>query len=314
MNTQVKHILDEIKKVMIGKDDKIARVLMALLAQGHILIEDVPGVGKTTLALAFSKAIGLDYNRTQFTPDIVPSDIVGFSMYNKDTGKFEYRQGAVICNLFLADEINRTSSKTQSALLEVMEEGQTTVDGVSHKLPQPFIVIATQNPAGTAGTQLLPSAQLDRFMVKMEMGYPDFEGQVEILRDRQLENPIEHIREAAKRKDILSMQQQVKEVHAAEEILTYITRLAVASRQHTMVSLGISPRGALAVLRMAKARAFMEGRDYVIPQDVQEIFVDVCSHRLVLNSKAKISDKNGADVLREVLETVQIEADMQEKK
>lgn len=314
MNKKINEILEEIKKVIIGKDDKIARVLMALLAEGHILIEDVPGVGKTTLALAFSKALGLAYNRTQFTPDVVPSDIVGFSMYNKETGAFEYREGAVSCNLFLADEINRTSSKTQSALLEVMEEGQVTVDGVSHVLPAPFMVIATQNPAGAAGTQLLPNAQLDRFLVKMEMGYPDFESQVEILRGRQTVNPIDYVKEVVTTEEILSMQQEVRQIYAAEEILDYITRLAAATRENAMVALGISPRGALAVLRMAKARAYVEGRNYVVPEDVCDIFYDVCGHRILLGSKAKISDKDEKDVLKEVLEKEEIETGLWEKK
>ena len=311
---KVQEILDEIKKVIIGKDEKIARVLMALLAEGHILIEDVPGVGKTTLALAFSKALGLDYNRTQFTPDVVPSDIVGFSMYNKESGQFEYRQGAAFCNLFLADEINRTSSKTQSALLEVMEEGQATIDGVSHELPKPFVVIATQNPVGTAGTQPLPSAQLDRFLVKMEMGYPDIESQIEILRDRQKENPINGVKAVVTGEEILAMQQEVRQVYAADEILSYTTRLAAATRENLMITLGVSPRGAIAVLRMAKAYAYITGRDYVVPEDVSAVFKDVCTHRILLNSKAKISDKTAVDVLQEVLDQVVIEAGLWEKK
>lgn len=314
MNNKINEILNEIKKVIIGKDDKIARVLMALLAEGHILIEDVPGVGKTTLALAFSKALGLSYNRTQFTPDVVPSDIVGFSMYNKENGQFEYKEGAVSCNLFLADEINRTSSKTQSALLEVMEEGQMTVDGISHLLPSPFMVIATQNPAGAAGTQLLPNAQLDRFLVRMEMGYPDFESQIEILRGRQKANPIDGVREVVTTEEILAMQQDVRNTYVDEKILNYITRLAAATREHSMVSLGVSPRGARAVLRMAKARAFVLGRDYVVPQDVCDVFFDVCGHRILLGSKARISDKQEKDILQEVLENEVIEPGLWEHK
>ena len=314
MNNKINEILNEIKKVIIGKDDKIARVLMALLAEGHILIEDVPGVGKTTLALAFSKALGLSYNRTQFTPDVVPSDIVGFSMYNKENGQFEYKEGAVSCNLFLADEINRTSSKTQSALLEVMEEGQMTVDGISHLLPSPFMVIATQNPAGAAGTQLLPNAQLDRFLVRMEMGYPDFESQIEILRGRQKANPIDGVREVVTTEEILAMQQDVRNTYVDEKILNYITRLAAATREHSMVSLGVSPRGALAVLRMAKARAFVLGRDYVVPQDVCDVFFDVCGHRILLGSKARISDTQEKDILQEVLENEVIEPGLWEHK
>lgn len=314
MQTKANDILNEIKKVVIGKDEKIARVLMAILAGGHVLIEDVPGVGKTTLALAFSKALGLDYNRTQFTPDVVASDIVGFSMYDKESGRFTFREGSVFCNLFLADEINRTSSKTQSALLEVMEEGQVTVDGQTCVLPKPFTVIATQNPAGSAGTQLLPNAQLDRFLIRLTMGYPDFDSQIEILRDRQTGNPIDTVENAVSAKELLSMQQQAAAVHTADELLAYITRLAEASRSHPMVTLGISPRGAIAVLRMAKACAFVEGRDYVLPKDVQDVFVDVCGHRILLGSRAKVSEKSAEDILREILEKEEVESGMWEKR
>ncbi|MGN0659798.1 MAG: AAA family ATPase [Emergencia sp.] len=314
MNSKINAVLEEIRKVIIGKDEKIARVLMALLAEGHVLIEDVPGVGKTTLALAFSRALGLEYNRTQFTPDVVPSDIVGFSMYNRETGQFEYRKGAVFANLFLADEINRTSSKTQSALLEVMEERQATVDGVSHAMPRPFMVIATQNPAGSAGTQFLPGAQLDRFLIRLEMGYPDFQSQVEILRGRQKENPLEHVQKVLSAEDILQMQKEIQNIHTAEEILQYITALAAATREHPMVALGVSPRGAISVLKMARARAYTEGRDYIIPEDVADIFIDVCGHRIVLNARARVSDRTAADVLAEILEKTEAEQGLREKK
>lgn len=273
MQTKVNDILEEVRKVIVGKDEKISRVLMAILAGGHVLLEDVPGVGKTTLALAFSKTLGLDYNRVQFTPDVVASDIVGFSMYEKESGSFNFRKGAIFCNLFLADEINRTSSKTQSALLEVMEEGQVTADGQTYQLPKPFTVIATQNPAGSAGTQLLPNAQLDRFLIRLEMGYPDFASQVEILRDRQAGNPIDSLKEAVTAEELRQMQEWAGKIYASDEILEYITRLSAASREHQEVTLGISPRGSLAVLRMAKACAFVNGRDYVFPKDVQDIFL-----------------------------------------
>lgn len=301
MNHITNQLLDEMEKVIIGKRRVLERVLMAILSKGHILLDDVPGVGKTTLALTCSRVLGMDYNRIQFTPDVVPSDIIGFSIYNKGTGTFEYKPGVVMTNLLLADEINRTSSKTQSALLEVMEEGQVTVDGVTHQLPSPFVVLATQNPVGSAGTQLLPQAQLDRFMIRLEMGYPDFESQVNILRDRQVENPLNLIQPMLNNYDILRMQEEVQHVHVEDAILEYITALAVATREHSMIRLGISPRGALAVSRMAKAHAYIKGRDYVMPEDVQRIFLDVCAHRIILNPKARIADLTAADVLKQVL-------------
>lgn len=301
MSSVTNLLLDEMEKVIIGKRRVLERVLMAILSKGHILLDDVPGVGKTTLALTCSKVLGMDYNRISFTPDVVPSDIVGFSVYSKETGNFVYQSGVVMTNLLLADEINRTSSKTQSALLEVMEEGQVTVDGQTHMLPKPFVVLATQNPVGSAGTQLLPQAQLDRFMIRLEMGYPDFESQVNILRDRQKENPLDAIRTILSKQDILRMQEEVSEVYVADDILEYITALAVATREDPMIRLGVSPRGALAVSRMAKAHAYVKGRDYVIPEDVQNIFSDVCAHRILLNPKAKIADLTAEDVLRDVL-------------
>ncbi len=258
MNTSVEKILHEVKKVIAGKDDVLEKIMMAVLSRGHVLLDDVPGTGKTTTALAFSRALGLQYGRIQFTPDVLPSDIVGFSMYHKESGSFVYQPGAVMTNLLLADEINRTSSKTQSALLEAMEEGHVTVDGQTHKLPDPFVVIATQNPVGSAGTQLLPQAQLDRFMVRLEMGYPDFASQVNILRDRQTGDPLEEVATVSSGLDLLTMQAQAQQVHMADAMLEYVTSLAEASRSHPLVVLGVSPRGALAVCRMCKSRAFME--------------------------------------------------------
>ena len=252
MNSRTDAIINEIEKVIIGKRNVVERVLMAILSEGHILLDDVPGTGKTTLALTCSVVMGVQYQRMQFTPDVVPSDIVGFSVYNKATGGFDYKPGVVMTNLLLADEINRTSSKTQSALLEVMEEGQVTVDGVTHQLPKPFVVIATQNPVGSAGTQLLPQAQLDRFVIRLQMGYPDFKSQVEILRDRQKVNPLDHISKVISGEDIIAMQQEVRDIHVEDSILEYVTALATATREHELIRLGVSPRGALAIVRMAK--------------------------------------------------------------
>ena len=304
MSSNVDQILAEVHKVIVGKDDVMEKILMTLISRGHVLLDDVPGTGKTTAALAFHRALGLRYGRIQFTPDVLPSDIVGFSVYSKEKGTFIYQPGAVMTNLLLADEINRTSSKTQAALLEAMEERQVTVDGITHPLPAPFAVIATQNPVGSAGTQLLPQAQLDRFMVRLEMGYPDFESQVNILRDRQQDNPLTQVREVSSAAALLDMQQQAQAVHMADSLLEYVTRLTEATRTHPLVLLGVSPRGALAVCRMAKSRAFMHGRDYVLPEDVQNVFIDVCAHRLFLAPKAKISDTAAADVLTGLLDQV----------
>ena len=304
MQEKIKEILDQIETVIVGKNEVMERILMAILAGGHVLMEDVPGVGKTTTAMTFARVLGLETRRVQFTSDTMPSDIIGFSVYDKDTGKLVYKPGAVMTNLLLADEINRTSSKTQSALLEAMEEGHVSIDGKTHPLPDPFIVLATQNPVGSAGTQLLPQAQLDRFMVRLEMGYPDFESQVNILRDRQQDDPLTQVREVSSAEALLEMQRQAQSVHMADPLLEYVTRLTEATRAHPLVLLGVSPRGALAVCRMAKSRAFMHGRDYVLPEDVQSVFIDVCAHRLFLAPKAKISDTTAADVLTGLLEQV----------
>lgn len=297
-------IMNEVCKVVVGKNEVIAKVLMVILAKGHILIEDIPGVGKTTLALAFSKALSLDYKRIQFTPDVMPSDVTGFSLYNKQTGQFEYRPGAAMCNLFLADEINRTSSKTQSALLEVMEEGRVTVDGITREVPKPYTVIATQNPIGSAGTQMLPDSQLDRFMVRLKMGYPDLQSEIDILKDRHTSDPMELVQKVVTSKDILNMQNLVSNIYVSDIIFRYIANLVAGTRSHALVQLGISPRGALAVAKMSKASAFLYGRDYVIPEDVQQIFCDVCEHRIILEPQAKLDDMTARKILdRLIVET-----------
>lgn len=306
MRNQAQEVLSEIKKVIVGKDAVIEKVFLSILSGGHILLEDVPGVGKTTLALAFSRALGLEYKRVQFTPDSIPSDIIGFSSYNRQSGAFEYKPGAAMTNLLLADEINRTSSKTQSALLEVMEEGQVTVDGQTHPTPTPFIVIATQNPTGSAGTQMLPHSQLDRFMVRLFMGYPDFESQVSILRDRSYANPLEQVRCLMSREQLLELSAQIQSVYIADPVYEYVATLAEATRSHPLVVLGLSPRGALAVCRMAKAKAYLLGRDYVTPEDIGSVFPDVCGHRLMLSPKAKMSETSATDILAEILSQIQV--------
>lgn len=299
-------LVQEIQKVIVGKEEVIQKVLMAILAKGHILLEDIPGVGKTTLALAISKTLGLDYKRIQFTPDVIPSDVVGYTVYDKKSGEFVYKPGAVMCNLLLADEINRTSSKTQAALLEVMEEGNVTVDGNTYEVPKPFVVISTQNPFGSAGTQLLPQSQLDRFMVKLEMGYPDFESQVNILKDRQEIQPLDTIKAVINKADLEEMQMEVSRVKVKEEILRYITRLAEATRSHEYIQLGVSPRGAYAVNNMAKASAYIAGRGYVTPEDVIGIFPYVSSHRVILHPKAKVTGVSAMSIMEEITKTVSV--------
>lgn len=294
-------IMDEIKKVIVGKDEVISKVLMAVLSKGHVLLEDVPGVGKTTLALAFSKALGLDYKRVQFTPDSLPSDIVGFSVYDKNTNEFLYKPGAAMTNILLADEINRTSSKTQAALLETMEEKQVTVDGVTRKLPEPFFVLATQNPVGSAGTQMLPNSQMDRFIVKLGMGYPDLASQIGILKDRHQRNPLDDVAQVVAKEELLALQDAAAAVHLADAMYEYIARLADATRKEEMIQLGISPRGTLALCRMVKAYAFISGRDYAVPEDVLAVFKDVCSHRIIISPKAKIAGMQSDEILDNLL-------------
>ena len=307
MEQKLQAVVGEVQKAVTGKQTVIEKVLMALLADGHILLDDIPGVGKTTLALALSRALGLRYSRIQFTPDVLPSDIVGFSVYNKASGSFDYKSGVVTdTNLLLGDEINRTSSKTQSALLEAMEERQVTVDGRTYPLQKPFTVIATQNDIGTAGTQLLPYAQMDRFLVRLSIGYPDYEAQMSILRTRQNADPLSAVREAVTRDEVLQMQREVRAVTAKDGILDYITRLAIASRAHPMLEIGISPRGALFLDRMAKAHAYLDGRDYVTGEDVQEVFCDVCAHRVILSQEARLGARDAADILRGLLQSTPV--------
>lgn len=299
-----KELTEEIKKVIVGNDAVIEKTIMAILAEGHVLLEDIPGVGKTTMAVTFSKILGLEYKRIQFTPDTLPSDVVGFSIYQKESDTFLYKPGAVMTNLLLADEINRTSSKTQAALLEVMEEGNTTVDGVTYPLPKPFIVISTQNPFGSAGTQMLPQSQLDRFLVCLSMGMPRKEELKEILRNRRNAQPMEEVRQVLDKERLLKMQQEVKAVHVSEEILEYIADLTQASNQHPKLELGISPRGSLAIMRMAQACAYMNQKSYILPEHVARIFADTCAHRVVLTSGAKSEHLCGSDIMADILAAV----------
>ena len=301
---QSKAILAEVSKAFIGKNEIVKKVLMTIYAGGHILLEDCPGVGKTTLAVAFSKTLGLSSKRIQFTPDTLPSDITGFTVFNRETNHFEYRDGAANCQLLLADEINRTSPKTQSALLEVMEEHTVTVDGEPHVLPSPFICIATQNPVGSAGTQSLPESQLDRFMICLSIGYPSLENQMRIINAQRYSNPLSDVRPVTNAQNLLEVQNYLTSVRVADSVLSYAIRLCEATRVHPLVELGISPRGVSALVKMARAGAVLRERNYVVPEDVQSVFFDVCAHRLILRPQAQVDGITARDILAEILQQI----------
>lgn len=305
MNQSLYTVREEIKKVIRGKEQILDTVLCTLLAGGHILLEDIPGVGKTTLAVALSRALGMSYKRMQFTPDVLPSDILGFSMYDNKSGDFTFRKGAIFTNLFLADEINRTSPKTQSALLEVMEERRVSVDGVTYQLAPPFFVIATQNPVGASGTQKLPDSQLDRFFVRLSLGYPDHQSATEILKGHSMEQ-IDLVNPILSVSDLINLQTKTAEVFASDDICDYIVSLTEATRKTDLLSQGISPRGSIAILKMAKARACYEDRDFVTPEDIHRILYPVCNHRIILSTKAKASGMDAADIIEKTLESVSI--------
>ena len=299
-------VIREIKKVIIGKDDIIIKVLLSILAGGHVLIEDIPGVGKTTLALALSKALSLDYKRVQFTPDVLPTDITGFMVLNRDTNKFEYKKGAAMTNLFLADEINRTSSKTQSALLEVMEEGRVTVDGTTYDLPDPYIVIATQNPIGSIGTQMLPESQMDRFIVRLTMGYPSLENDIEMLKSKHRQVSVDEVNPVASASMVSRAVAVTDDIYVSDPVFEYVASLANATRKHPFIKLGLSPRGTIALMKMTKATALLNGRDFVLPDDTLYAFKEVCGHRIILNPKAKINGQDVNHVLTEVIKSVPV--------
>ena len=294
-------IMGEVRKAVVGKDRVLLWSLATILARGHILLEDIPGVGKTTLALAFSRALGLTYGRVQFTPDVLPSDVTGYSVYNKETGAMTYQPGAVLCNLFLADELNRATSRTQSALLEAMEEGQVTVDVQTHPIPQPFTVIATQNPVGAAGTQLLPDSQMDRFTIRLSMGYPSPKDERDMILRRQEGNPLLQIRPVLSLGQLTELQDQAAGVYIQAELVDYVVRLAGATRSHPAILRGASPRATLSVTAMAKSIAFLNGRDYVIPSDIQTVFCETVAHRLLLEPSAEARGRTARDILEEIL-------------
>lgn len=294
-------VINEVRKVVNGKDSAIVTTLLAILANGNILIEDIPGVGKTTLALAFSKALNLDYGRVQFTPDTLPSDITGYVVYNKDTGEMKYNKGAIFCNLFLADELNRTSSRTQSALLEAMEEQQVTVEGESYPLEKPFSVIATQNPVGASGTQLLPDSQTDRFTVRISMGYPDFDAECQMLLNRSTSNPLDNVKCVVTKEQLVEMQKAVKSVFVHGDMAGYIVSLVNTTRNNKFISRGASPRSTLSLTDMAKALAFADERNYIVPRDVQNVFVSTLNHRIILSDEAILQNFGAEKILTDIL-------------
>ncbi len=299
-------VLNEVNRAVLGKKRETAEILTAFLSDGHVLLEDIPGVGKTTLAVAFSKAMGLECKRVQFTPDVMPSDLTGFSVYRREEDKFVYREGCVFCNILLADEINRTSPKTQSALLEVMEERRVTVEGTTRAVPSPFIVIATQNPSGTAGTQMLPEAQIDRFMVNLSIGYPDFNSELEVARAAGRQPRTARTEAVTNAQEFLQMQDAVSRIYIKDEIIEYILRLVSATRDHRDLVRGASPRATIALVKMSKAWAWLSGRSYVIPSDVTAQFYYVISHRISLNANAKMQNRTKHSVTDEIIKTVEL--------
>ena len=298
--------IDEIEKVVLGQRTEIVLLLTAMLAGSHVLIEDVPGTGKTSLAATIAKVTGLDFNRAQFTPDVMASDIKGFNVYNRSKDDFEFRKGLVMCNLLLADEINRASPKTQSALLEAMEEGKVTVDGVTYEIPKPFMVVATQNPAGYVGTYPLPEAQLDRFALKLSMGYPTFAEEVNIVKARKGANPINDVRCVLTKDELRKICKIASDVNIDDELYSYIVRLVAATRKHKKLLLGASPRASVALMHLSQAYAFIKGRNYVLPDDIAGLFRFAIGHRLILSQEAKLERITVDEVLTEILRTTYV--------
>lgn len=303
----VRSLQQNISRVIVGKEDIIELALIALLCKGHILIEDVPGVGKTTLASALAKSLACSFKRIQFTPDVTPSDVTGFSIVNFKTGELEFKPGAVMSQIVLADEINRTSPKTQSSLLEVMEEYQVTVDGVTHPLPKPFMVMATQNPVEFVGTYPLPEAQMDRFFMRIAIGYPSVEDEMDILeRYSAPVSPLSQIKHVCSAEDILQMQAAVGDVYCSREVRSYVANIAASTRRHSGLQLGVSTRGAIALIKAAQAAALLSGRDFIMPEDVQKMMLPVLTHRVMLSPEARMKAVTADRVLSGLLETVQV--------
>ncbi|MED3574180.1 AAA family ATPase [Cytobacillus praedii] len=306
IHPMIDKILKNIEKVMIGKRSVAELSVIALLAEGHVLLEDVPGVGKTMMVRALAKSVGANFRRIQFTPDLLPSDVTGVSIFNPKEMEFEFRPGPIMGNIILADEINRTSPKTQSALLEGMEESSVTIDGVTHRLGKPFFVMATQNPIEYEGTYPLPEAQLDRFLLKMKMGYPDMADEIEVLNRAQKVRPIEELEPVIDLEELIELQTQIKEVHVDDTIKRYIVELASRTRTHASVYLGVSPRGSIALMKAAQSYAFMYGRDYVLPDDIQYLAPSVFAHRIILKSEAKFEGIRAEEIVDRVLSRVPV--------
>lgn len=298
-------LIQNIEKVIVGKHDAIFLVTAAMLTGGHVLIEDVPGVGKTQLASALAKSVNGEFNRIQLTPDIMPSDIVGFSMINKVTNELEYREGAAFCNFLLADEINRASPKAQSALLEAMEEHQVSLDGITHPLPSPFMVMATQNPVETYGTYHLPEAQMDRFLMKISLGYPNPDEEISVLERTESENPVKLISSVITTADVIQMQENVKNIKCTESIKKYIVNIVNSTRNNDNIKLGASPRGSIALYKTSKSIAYLSGRDFVVPEDIKKCAVPVLAHRLMLSPKGKSEYKTSENVISMLLSQVE---------
>lgn len=301
-NRQARAVVGQVNRVILGKEKEVEEVMLAFLAGGHILLEDIPGVGKTTLAMAFSRAMTLDCKRVQFTPDVMPSDLTGFSIYRREEERFVYQPGSVFCNLLLADEINRTSPKTQSALLEVMEERKVSVEGVTREVPKPFLVIATQNPAGSAGTQVLPEAQVDRFMVSLSLGYPEFEYELAMAMTVGEKSRAERIQPVIGSEDLLQMQQEIHEIYMKEDVYRYLVRLVTETRKHPYLERGASPRATIALVKMAKSAAWYDGRIFVTPKDVTAQFLYTVAHRITLNASARMENVTKEQVLAQIIE------------
>lgn len=308
MRERIKRLMNNMGKVIVGKDEVIELITLAFMCNGHVLIEDVPGTGKTTLALALAKSIGGQFNRISCTPDVMPSDITGFTMYNPKHERFEYHEGAIMANIFLADEINRTPPKTQSGLLEAMEEHHVTVDGKHYDLPDPFMVIATQNPVEYLGTYPLPEAQMDRFIIKMHIGYPDLEEELLIMERFKDDHPLKELQPVISLEEVHEIQQAILSVTMDPSIQRYILSLVRETRESKQTLLGVSPRGSLFLSRMAKAKAYFCGRDYVIPDDVKNLFVPVCAHRMMIKPEMKYENQSSEDILEQILNKVDVPA------
>jgi MoxR-like ATPase len=302
----LRNILSNVERVLVGKDAEVELALIATMCEGHVLIEDVPGVGKTVLAKSLSKSIGCSFKRIQFTPDLLPSDVTGVSIYNQKVGEFEFRPGPVLAQMVLADEINRATPKTQAALLEAMEERQITVDGVTYRMPRPFMVMATQNPIEYEGTFSLPEAQLDRFLMRIHLGYPQRADEIEILDRQQRSHPVEQIGQVATAEELVAVQTEVRSVGLAPQLRGYIVDISSATRNHPGVYLGASPRGSLGLFRASQARAFLDGRDFVIPDDIKLLAAPVLAHRLIMNPSARIKNVDASLVIREILDTLPV--------